>query len=169
MTTCQENFLDRYTYKVTGLNVDVCRNSEEVRSGWQVFKAEVNLLQTLNSTCAYNQGIRGDIWRYGAITTKFAVLWHGTSCSLVDRYYPIVGTCWMPVQDRCCVSLSRIHWQQPLICPFHAFLTSAYAIYLPPKNTVLISTNITWTSAICFGTCVPSSWRTQCHFLKTKR
>ena len=36
---------------------------------------------------------------------------------------------------------------------------------VPTKCTVLINTNITWASATCFGTCVPSSGRIQCQFL----
>ena len=44
----------------------------------------------------------------------------------------------------------------------------AYIIYLPTKCTLLDSTNIKRASSTCFGTCVPSSGRIQCHFLETK-
>ena len=40
--------------------------------------------------------------------------------------------------------------------------------FIPTKYTFLISTNIKWAHPTWFGTCVPSSGRTQCQFLKTK-
>jgi hypothetical protein len=52
--------------------------------------------------------------------------------------------------------------------PFHAILNQNTPFIVPNKFTFLISIKITEASLSHFGTCVPSSGRGQCQFLKTQ-
>jgi hypothetical protein len=46
------------------------------------------------------------------------------------------------------------------------FVYQRAPIIMPTKCAFLISTNIKWASPTCFGTCVPSSEKTHCQFVK---